>query len=87
MKRKSKKSVQVSKQSQIVFTRKEQIPTKSVSQEKYVNQYVVQEVQEETSLLECQANVMDDKNCQSDVCSVKNCQETQNIYMQPEKPT
>ena len=37
MKRKSKKSVQVSKQSQIVFTRKEQVPAKSVLQEKYVN--------------------------------------------------
>ena len=73
IKRKSKKSVQLSKQSQIMFTRKEQVPTKSVSQEKYVNQYVVPEVPEETSLQECQANVMDVKNCQ--------------VHMQPVKPT
>ena len=64
MMRKSKKSVQVSKQIQSMFTRKEQVCTKSVSQKKYANQCVVQEDQEETSLQECQANVMDDKNCQ-----------------------
>ena len=87
MKRKSKKSVQVSKQNQSMCTRKEEISTKSVSQEKYVNQCVIQEVQEERSLWECLTNVMDDKNCQSNVCSDKNCQEALNVYMQPMKST
>ena len=77
MKRKSKKSVQVSKQSQNMFRRKEQVFTKSVSQEKYVNQCVVQDVQEETSLWKCQANDMDDKNCQVSRC----------VHMWPIKPT
>ena len=76
MKRKSKKSVQVSKQSQSVVTRKEQVPAKSVSQEKCVNQCVAWEVQEEMCLWECQANVMVDKNCQ----------ETQAVHKQPWKP-
>ena len=74
MKKKSKKSVKASKQNQHMCTRKEQVSTKPVSQEKYVNQCVVQEVQEEANMQECQTNVMDDKNCQSNVCSDKNCQ-------------
>ena len=73
MKRKSKKSVQVSKQSQ----RKEQVPAIFVSQEKYANQCVIQEVQEETSLQECQVNVMDDKNCHVSRC----------VHIWPVKPT
>ena len=57
--------------------------TKCVSQEKYVNQCVLQGVQEETSKQECQAHVicMDDKNCLSTVSSDKNCQDTQCIHM------
>ena len=58
-------------QSQSTFTRKEQVTTKSVSQEQYVNHCVVQEVHEETSLQECQANVMDDKNCPVNMQPVK----------------
>ena len=83
MKRKSKKSVQVSKQSQSTFTRKKQVSTKSVSQGKYVNQCVIQEVQEETSSQECKANVTDGKNCpvnmwsvQPAACDDKKCQST-----------
>ena len=89
MKRKSKKSVHVSEQSKSVFTRKEQVPTKSVLQEKYVNQCVIQEVQEETSKQECPVRVIDhscnDKNCQMFVCGDDtNSQSTQCI--QPVKP-
>ena len=83
MKRKSKKSVQVSKQSQIVSTIKGQVPTNSVLQEKYVNQYVVQEVKEETSLWECQANVMNDKNFQvSEYAAKEASKEKKSSYMQ-----
>ena len=68
-------------------TRKEQVSTKYVSQEKYVNQCVVKEVQEERSLWECLTNVMDDKNCQPIVCSDNNFQEALNVHVWSMKPT
>ena len=71
MKRKYKKSVEVSKQSQIVLTRKEQVPTKSVSQEKYVNQYVIQEIKKKQTCRSAKPMLWNDKNHQSNVCSVK----------------
>ena len=83
MRRKSKKSVQVSKQSQSVFTRKQQIPTKSVLQEKYVNQCViqeVQEVQEETSKQKSPAFVI------NHLCDDENCQVSRCVHMLPVKP-
>ena len=87
MKRKSKKSVQVSKQSQIVFTRKKQVLTNLFYKRNILISMLYKKFKKKQACRECQANVMDDKECQSNVCSVKNCQETQNTYMQPMKPT
>ena len=63
----------VSKPKKIVCSSKEQSHLTSKSEEYHVNQCVVQKDKEETSMQECQANViyMDDKNCQSTLCSDK----------------
>ena len=79
-----------SKPSQEVCSNKEQSHIESTSNEYYVNQCVMYEDKDKTSMWgctaygkNCQSTLCYDKNCQSTLCYDKNCQ---CVHMQPVKP-